>query len=138
MSKHYLVGYDGSVSADRAFDFVAEQARHDGGRIRVVAALQMTDGGSDTCAMMMTDQGARKAHELLDALKSRAADLGGRIDTEVVYGSPGDVLLAQVAAHGIDHIIVGHTGRGVLARWLIGSVSDDILARARVPVTVVR
>ncbi|RAP59711.1 universal stress protein [Oleiagrimonas sp. MCCC 1A03011] len=138
MSKHYLVGYDGSASADRAFAFAADQSRHDGGRIRVVSALQVTEAGADSCAAMMTDEGARQARDMLNALKNSASDLGSRMDTEVVYGSPGDVLLAQVAAHGIDHIVVGHSGRGVLARWLIGSVSDDILSRARVPVTVVR
>ena len=57
---------------------------------------------------------------------------------EVVRGSPGDVLLEQVRRHDIDHIVIGHTERGALARWLLGSVSSDVLERAHVPVTVVR
>jgi nucleotide-binding universal stress UspA family protein len=48
------------------------------------------------------------------------------------------VLLSQVQQHDIDHIVIGHTARGALARWLLGSVSGDVLARAHVPVTVVR
>jgi nucleotide-binding universal stress UspA family protein len=34
--------------------------------------------------------------------------------------------------------VIGHTERGALARWLLGSVSTDILANAHVPVTVIR
>ena len=41
-------------------------------------------------------------------------------------------------SHGIDHVVIGHTERGALARWLLGSVSSDVLERAHVPVTVVR
>jgi nucleotide-binding universal stress UspA family protein len=138
MSKHYLVGFDGSESARRAFHLALDMARCSGGRVRVVSVLQVTEGGSEACAMMMTDSGAQSAQTLLAQAKEEAGPLAERVDTVVVYGSPGDVLLAQVAEHAIDHIVIGHTERGALARWLVGSVSNDILSRARVPVTVVR
>ncbi|CAM5394971.1 universal stress protein [Rhodanobacter lindaniclasticus] len=64
-----------------------------------------------------------------------AADL---VDVELTHGSPGDVLLSQVDEHNVDHIVIGHTERGALARWLLGSVSSNVLARAHVPVTIVR
>src|SRR6185437_2161022 len=111
MPKHSLVGYDGSDAARRAFAFAMELAHACGGRVRVVSVLQVAEGG-DTCALMMTDSGTQR--------------------------SPGDVLLGQVGQHGIDHIVIGHTERGALARWLLGSVSTNVLARAHVPVTVVR
>lgn len=138
MSTCYLVGYDGSASAQRAFDQALRMARADGGRVRAVTALRTTEAGSESCAMMMTDTSARRARDLLDALKSHAGDMAGRVETELVYGSPGDVLMAQVEMHGIDHIVIGHAGHGTLARWLLGSVSDDIVARAGIPVTIVR
>jgi nucleotide-binding universal stress UspA family protein len=65
-------------------------------------------------------------------------DARSLVDVEVTHGSPGDVLLSQVQQHDIDHIVIGHTERGALARWLLGSVSSDVLSRAHVPVTVVR
>lgn len=137
MSKRYLVGFDGSDTSRRAFRLALELARCSGGRVRVVSVLQVTEGGSEACAMMMTDSGARSAQALLDALRNEAGDLSDRIDTEVVYGNPGDELLAQVAAHDIDHIVIGHNDRGALARWLVGSVSHEVLGNARVPVTIV-
>ncbi|MDA3913475.1 universal stress protein [Oleiagrimonas sp.] len=37
----------------------------------------------------------------------------------------------------MDHMVIGHNDRGALARWLVGSVSHEILNSARVPVTIV-
>ncbi|MDO1527566.1 universal stress protein [Fulvimonas sp. R45] len=137
MLKHSLVGYDGSESSQQAFRFAMALARACDGRVRVVSVLQVAEGG-DTCALMMTDNGTQRAQDLLDELKTIEPDAASRVDIEVTHGSPGDVLLSQVQQHDIDHIVIGHTARGALARWLLGSVSGDVLARAHVPVTVVR
>lgn len=137
METRYLVGFDGSESSRRAFDLALELARATGGRVRVVTALQVAEGGPEACAMMMTDDSSQRARLLLDQLKSDAGDLAGRIDLDLVYGSPGDALMAQIQSHGIDHLFLGHSAHGTLARWLLGSVSDDIVSRARIPVTIV-
>jgi len=138
MLKHLLVGYDGSESSQQAFRFAVELARACHARIRVVSVLQVAEGGGDTCALMMTDTGTQRAQDVLDELKTIEPEAASLVDIEVTHGSPGDVLLGQVQQHDIDHIVIGHTARGALARWLLGSVSGDVLARAHVPVTVVR
>lgn len=138
MIKSTLVGYDGSDSAKRSFRFALDLMRTTGGHVYVVSVLQVTEGGSEACAVMMTDKGSEHASDLQAELSTLAPDDTGLFTAEVVYGSPGDVLLAQVQAHGIDHIVIGHTERGALLRWLLGSVSSDILERAHVPVTVIR
>ena len=104
----------------------------------MVSVLQVTEAGSDACALMMADSGTARAQELLDELKTLQPDAGALVDVDLAHGSPGDVLLTQLAQHGCDHLVIGHTERGALARWLLGSVSGDVLARAHVPVTVVR
>lgn len=138
MVKYSLVGYDGSDASRRAFQFAVDLARLGGGRVRVVSVLQVTEGGADACALMMADSGSRRAQELLDELSAIAPDAHSLVDVELIHGSPGDVLLGQIDQHGVDHIVIGHTERGALARWLLGSVSANVLARAHVPVTVVR
>ena len=138
MVKYSLVGYDGSEASRRAFQFAIELARCNGGRVRVVSVLQVAEGGGDACALMMADSGTQRAQELLAELVAIVPDAANLVDVELTHGSPGDVLLSQVEQHGIDHIVIGHTERGALARWLLGSVSGNVLARAHVPVTVVR
>ncbi|HEU4670413.1 MAG TPA: universal stress protein [Dyella sp.] len=138
MFQYSLVGYDGSDTSKRAFDLAIALARACRGRVRVVSVLQVTEAGADACALMMADSGAARARELLDELKRLQPDAGDLVDVELTHGSPGDVLINQLEQHGCDHIVIGHTERGALARWLLGSVSGDVLARAHVPVTVVR
>ncbi|HET8555310.1 MAG TPA: universal stress protein [Rhodanobacteraceae bacterium] len=138
MIKQTLVGYDSSDSAKHCFRFALDLMRATGGHVHVVSVVQVTEGGPEACAMMMSDKGADRVGELQAELAALAPNDTDLFDVEVVYGSPGDVLLAQVEQHGIDHIVIGHTERGALLRWLLGSVSSDIIARAHVPVTVVR
>lgn len=138
MVKYSLVGYDGSDASRRAFQFAIDMARCGNGRVRVVTVLQITEGGADSCALLMTDTGADRSRELLTELTSIVPDAAQMVDIELTRGSPGDVLLDQIDRHGVDHIVIGHTERGALARWLLGSVSSNVLARAHVPVTVVR
>jgi nucleotide-binding universal stress UspA family protein len=138
MIKYSLVGFDGSESSKRAFEFAMNLARLSGGRVRVVSVLQVTEGGIDASAMLIADGSTDRTHALLKDLIAMAPDAEQMVDVDVIYGSPGDVLLAQVREHAVDHVVIGHTERGALARWLIGSVSNDVLARAHVPVTVVR
>lgn len=138
MFQYSLVGYDGSDTSKRAFELAMSLARACKGRVRVVSVLQVTEAGADACALMMADSGTTRARELLDELKALQPDAGALVDVELTHGSPGDVLIGQLEQHGCDHIVIGHTERGALARWLLGSVSGDVLARAHVPVTVVR
>jgi nucleotide-binding universal stress UspA family protein len=139
MVKYSLVGYDSSDSSQRAFRFAMDLARCSGGRVRVVYVLQVTQGGADACSLMITDESRHRTEELHNELRAIAPDGDDRIDLEITHGSPGDVLLNQVRQHpDIDHIVIGHTSRGTLGRWLLGSVSEDVLAGAHVPVTVVR
>jgi nucleotide-binding universal stress UspA family protein len=138
MVKYSLVGYDGSDASRRAFQFAIDLARCSQGRVRVVSVLQVTEGGADASALMMADSGTQRVQELLEELTTIVPDATSLVDVELIYGSPGDVLLSQIDQHGVDHIVIGHTERGALARWLLGSVSGNVLARAHVPVTVVR
>lgn len=138
MSIRYLVGYDGSESARRAFALALRMAgADDDGHVRAVTVLRTAQAGSETCALMMTDTSSRRARELLDTLRSGSGDMADRVDVALAYGNPGDVLVAQVQAFAIDHIVIGHSAHGALARWLLGSVSGEVISRARVPVTIV-
>lgn len=138
MSRRVLVGYDGSDAAKRAFRFAIDLARAFGGRVRVVTVLQPAVSGIEGMAVLVADNSPQHATELLKELVGASPDAAGLVDTAVLNGSPGDVLLSEVEQHGIDHIVIGHSERGALARWLVGSVSTDVLARSHVPVTVVR
>lgn len=82
---------------------------------------------------------------LLDAARQRIDDLGILCadanlshTVVVVRGDPASTILDLADAHHADIIVLGTHGRRGLARVLVGSVAENILRRANVPVLVVR
>jgi nucleotide-binding universal stress UspA family protein len=55
----------------------------------------------------------------------------------VWVGEPGEAILEAAQSEGADRIVVGSHGRGRVGRILIGSVSDEVVRNATVPVLVV-
>ncbi|KAF1008213.1 MAG: Stress response protein NhaX [Luteibacter sp.] len=137
MPKHILVGYDGSETARRAYLFALELADCSHAEVSVVSIWQ-TENGTDMAAAMITDSLSDRENGLKEEVRQLAPKARAKVSVKLVPGSPGDALLKYVTQHGADHIVIGHTERGALARWLLGSTSTDVLAKAHVPVTVVR
>lgn len=60
------------------------------------------------------------------------------VQTEVIAGSPAEVIVAEAERSGAELIIVGSHGRSGLKRFLLGSVSSAVIAHAPCNVMVVR
>ena len=136
MLKNILVGFDGSLAAQRALDYALEVAGALGGRVRVVYAAQLPTGSPEAAASLMADAEALQPR-LAAQVAARAAAAGSAADFSVRAGSPGDVLLAEIRQGGVDQLVIGSSGRGTLARWLLGSVMGQLVGNGQVPVTVV-
>ncbi len=136
MSKNILVGFDGSPAAQRALDYALEMAGALGGRVHVIYAAQLPTGSPEAAASLMADAEALQPR-LAAQVAARAAAAGATADFSVRAGSPGDVLLAEIRAGHADQLVLGNSGRGALARWLLGSVMGQLVGNCQVPVTVV-
>ena len=67
--------------------------------------------------------------------RGRSRDL--RVAFLIWEGDPAESILEAAAAERVDVIVLGSHGRGPLGRLILGSVSEDVVRRARVPVIVV-
>jgi nucleotide-binding universal stress UspA family protein len=75
----------------------------------------------------------------LDRLsKKLCAETDVRVTTALTEGVPPDALLAQAAAKAADLIVMTTHGRGPLSRFWLGSVADEMVRRATVPVLLLR
>ena len=83
-----------------------------------------------------------KQYEMLEEVVTKAADLlrdsGLNASGEVLEGTPIPILLRESEEWGADSIFVGARGHGFLERFLLGSVSSALAARAHCSVEVVR
>ena len=84
-------------------------------------------------------EGARAAVEKA-AAKLRARDGSPKLSvtTEVLSGSPQEVILDEAEAFGADLIVLGSHGYGALDRFLLGSLSQAVALHAKCSVEIVR
>jgi nucleotide-binding universal stress UspA family protein len=60
------------------------------------------------------------------------------VRTEVAEGRPANTVAEYVADHAVDAVVMGTTGRTGLDRVLLGSVAEETVRTAPVPVITVR
>jgi nucleotide-binding universal stress UspA family protein len=135
MSKNQVVvAYDFSKPADVALQKGVEVACHDAGTtLHFVTVINEKQ----------TYQTADNIREdLIRMLRTifRARQPGVDVDfcVHVRLGKPAEEILALAEEIGADEIILGCHDRNALGRILLGSVSTEVLHRARCPVTVAR
>lgn len=140
-----VVGVDDSQGSGRALDLAAEMAAISGAALHVVhvahsslspdaqAYVESTSAGTDHTKAVRADaeaivrRAARQAHGTYAHL---------RIETEVLYGSPGHVLSPLGGHAGL--LVLGTRGHGGFAGLLLGSVSHTVIHETLCPVMVVR
>jgi len=79
---------------------------------------------------------ARRVHYL--AVMSSLAHDPARVHTHAHIGKPVQLLLDKATQVDADLMIVGTQGRSGVARWLMGSVAEALVRKARCPVLVAR
>ncbi len=141
-----LVGVDGSAESDEALVHAAEDARRRGARLRVLAVARMPEYWAIPYGMSvpvlppaeLDDEARAVAQAAVDKLFAARPDLADGLAVEVVgaTGNPADILVAQ--ARDADGLVLGHRGRGALARAVLGSVGLSCVLHAPCPVTIVR
>ena len=61
-----------------------------------------------------------------------------RPDHIVREGEPASAIVTAAQDYGADLIVLGTSGRGRLAEFVLGSTTEDVIRRAPCPVMVVR
>lgn len=144
-----LLAVDGSEHSEASVREVARQSFPAGTEVRIISAAEPpyfpgTFAGENV-SVRLYDALAKTANELaraaVDSAAALRADERSRlldITTEVIFGSARNVILADAEAFGADLIVVGSHGRGMLERFLLGSVSQAVALHAVCSVEIVR
>ena len=131
-----LIAYDGSDAARAAFDFARDLAGKYGAELHVLAVARPPDFGGEVETEAVIEQSRSHCNEVLQPLRARL--VGQSAQFQVAVGHPAEQIVLYAERHGIDHIVVGHRGRSLFERWLIGSVARQVMAYAPCTVSIVR
>ena len=130
--KTILLGYDGSEGAEQAARLASAVARHNSAGIVVVTAFPVhTDPMGEKAGEKSVE-----AHDMAQQLVLKLQAAGIEAEPDALEGHSSEALLRAAEAHDADLIVVGRRGHGLTAGLLLGSTSEDVVRRAKVPVLV--
>lgn len=132
-----VVGVDGSPAAMRAVEVAAAEAKRLGGELEVVHAWSIPPGWDVAYGEYAVDVDALEAmhRDLLDEAVEFARSLDARASGRLEAGPAVGVL--REAAEDAALLVVGSHGGGAVARFLLGSVSHELLVSLPAPVMIV-
>lgn len=149
MYKNLLIATDGSDLGNKALDAALALARQNHATLTIVTATDPVATGIGAGGFGTIDAGpivarleeayATEAANLLADARHRAQDAGITADTlHLPRHRPADGILETAAAKNCDLIVMGSHGRRGLNRLLLGSQAAEVLARAAIPVLIVK
>lgn len=139
-SGRIVVGLDGSEMSEAALEYACRRAEGTGETVVALHGWKVH--------VPSTDVFSSDARSVTDALEEKQVLLGESVAgireshpdvvvvSEAIPVAPGDVLVDASANASL--VVVGSRGRGFFSGMLLGSVSQDVLHRARCPVAIVR
>jgi nucleotide-binding universal stress UspA family protein len=135
-----LVPLDGSNLAERALHFATGIARPESVSVLLRVEEQMQTalraggvGGARPGPGTVESSPGTYLASIAETMRSK----GLRVDTDIRQGRPAAQILDAAQAHESDVIVMATHGRSGPARWLLGSVADEVVRHADRPVLLV-
>jgi nucleotide-binding universal stress UspA family protein len=128
MFSNILVPLDWTAESTIALPLARTVAWATGGSITLLRVVRPHDAA-----------GLKQASTELERLSAESMETGPRVESAVAEaGNVAHEILAQIQRRHVDLVIMRTHGRAGLNRAVLGSVTQDVLANARVPVMVLR
>lgn len=125
-----LISVDGSQQSIDAFKTaIREVSKWGSSNIYVVQVISEESTG----------QMIQERFSFLNALENYARNAGVVVQKKVIHGDPREQIAENLVGRwAIDLIVMGATGKGRVAKMLIGSVSSYVLQNATADVLICR
>ena len=139
MFHHILFPVDFSERCKQAVPFVKAFAQRHGAAITLMHVIHIPAGcygGIETAFSGLFDVAEMEtdAQKQLTAFYSEGAGAAPPVDGFVTYGDPGNEVVAYAKESEIDLIMMPTSGHGRFRRWLLGSITAQVLHDAQCPV----
>lgn len=138
--RHVLVPVDFSEASARALGYGLSLALEAEARLTLAHVIPLSPAG----AYFYPVEGQAVSAEQVDVIRQKLVDLVGsehrdslRADFLVSAGDVQDRLLKLIGEREPDLVVMGTHGRRRFERWVLGSVTESCLRKARVPLLTV-
>jgi len=132
-----LVPVDGSKKSFQALDTAITLAGFTHGHITCIHVIpHVLEGGPRTKVFdkQLKDEG----EIVLKKATKHAGNKNVKFSTKLLRGSPSHVTLHTAKTGKYDHIVMSSTGSGSASKDMMGSVSNHILQKSKIPVYLIK
>ncbi|WP_458208011.1 universal stress protein [Haladaptatus sp. NG-SE-30] len=136
--ENILIPTDGSEAATRAAHHGLELAASLDATVHVLSVVDDTSFGPDIRSTLSKDKLEQVATDSIDDVLTAAKSRGVTdVISHIEHGKPAEEILASIAPNETHAIVMGTTGRRGVDRILLGSVAEQTVRTAPVPVITV-
>jgi nucleotide-binding universal stress UspA family protein len=133
-----VIGVDGSSYAEAAVEAVAKRAWPEGTLAHVVAVPDLMMMAAIRWLEEIKEEEQASANKIVEASAEKLRRAGLSVSTLIKAGDPKHVLVDEAERWEADSIFLGARGLRAIERFMIGSVSAGVAARAGCSVEVIR
>lgn len=137
MYQDVLLATDGSEGARQATDHAIELADSLGATLHILSVSEDGPHSAEKQDELRTDH-EDEAAGAIESAERAAADRGLETTTTVRHGVAQEEIVDVAETNPIDLIVVGTHGRTGLDHLVVGSVAEEVVRNAPVPVVTVR
>lgn len=139
MGREVLVPFDGSEPSRGALGYALEEfPEAEVTLLYVLESHGQADRDPGGVSGVDREDVDRAAEEVTDAGRDLAAEHGVEATVEIVSGQPWRRIVEVAGESDCDLIVMGTHGRTGVERALLGSVAENVVRQAPVPVLVYR
>ena len=135
-----LVAWDGSEPSQRGLALAEDLAGQYGARLLLVTVLEPTPipaGALVPVSPFPTEVDVERTQQELRQLAKELVARGRSIETEIQVGQPAEKIREVADRYEVSIIVAGRSGKGALARLVLGSVTTALLHSTTRPIAVV-
>ena len=135
-----LIGFDASPNAEKAAHFALQLAKALQARLLLVFVVPPYMPEADfppPNILQVTEVERQAADQALKEMQEKLDGNGVAIATQVVLGKPADELVRLSENPEVGMVVVARTGKGAIARLLLGSVTHTLARTCPKPVLIV-
>jgi nucleotide-binding universal stress UspA family protein len=141
--KNILVAYDSSSFSNRAFKSALDIAEPNKSKITIVTVVtgiyQPSIGFSMRFSKDLLEKNTKMLKKLFTNLQTMANKKDISISLKILHNpSVSKAITNYVNSHKFDLIVIGSRGRTGLNKAILGSVANDVVNKANVPIMVVK
>ena len=133
-----LIPVDGSESSERALGKGIELANALKAKLMFLYVANVNQLAVNSCLSAELLEAVNKAGDVVLTHAEESASEGIETERVMETGSPAPVIIDVAEEHGVDLIVMGSRGLGLVKGVLLGSVSQYVVENAKCAVMVVK